>query len=190
MESIFVEKTRVLHQKDPDAYTALTEHLLPISFSRQESILELGDICKNIYLVQSGIVRHFRINDAGEEYNIWFSFEGDICMAMESFVKQIPSVEGIQTIEACECFYISREAINDLANKYHAIETFYREVIQLYYIDLESRLYRLQSQSAREKYVYLLNNNPHFIQRLPLNQVASFLGISKETLSRIRGDLS
>lgn len=178
-----------LHQKDPEAFNALNEHIVPCKFSKNEYILELGDICKNIYLVQSGIVRHFRVNKEGEEYNIWFSFEGDLFVAMESFVRQTPSIEGIQAVEDCEYISISHKAISHLTRDHHSIETFYREIIESYFIEMESKLYRIQSQSARENYEYLLKNNPQFLQRLPLNQIASFLGIKKETLSRIRKGL-
>ncbi len=81
---------------------------------------------------------------------------------------------------------VSREKCYQLAEKYREVETFFREMLEIYLIQSEERMFFLQALTAKEKYAYLHKNMPHFIQELPQKELAKFLGITRETLSRIR----
>jgi len=186
MENYFSQKLQLLKEKDKRAYASFEQALCMGKAVKGDQLLELNKICKAIYVLQSGVVRHFGLDGYGRQFNTWFSFEGEIVVAMESFVLQKPSMEGIEVLENCEYIFLKHTDVARLTDEYHAIETFYRQLLELYYIEVEQRLYRMQIFSAKQKYDYLLHNKPQFLRRLPQNHIASFLGITKETLCRIR----
>lgn len=186
MNHHFAKKLEEITTKDPELLGVLMESFTEGKMYKGQMILRPDEVSRNIYIIQSGITRHYRHDLKGKSFNTWFSFEGDVVLALESFVNQSPSKEVIEVMEDCEFISIHHEDVLRLREKYHLMETLFRELIELYYIELEHRLYRIQTYSAQQKYEYLVEHKPHFLRRLPQNHIASFLGITKETLSRIR----
>ena len=115
----------------------------------------MNQVCTKLYILQSGIGKQFRYKEDGTEHITWFNFEGDLMTAYTSFVTKEPSREAVQIIEDCEYTYISRDVCYTLAEKYHAVDTFFREMLELYYIAADERLFFLQALSAKEKYNYM-----------------------------------
>ena len=96
------------------------------------------------------------------------------------------AVENIQLIESCTLWAIAKETLTDLFNQQHDIERLVRIAYEKYYIRLEERYVNAQFKSAKERYEDLILQTPHILERVPLGFIASYLGISQETLSRIR----
>ncbi|TPN86933.1 Crp/Fnr family transcriptional regulator [Aquimarina algicola] len=186
MEDIVAEKLELLKQKNEEAYDEFTSAFETGASKKGEVLIPMNQVCKRLYILESGCAKQFRYKEDGTEHITWFNFEGDVMTAYASFVTAEPSYEGVQILEDCEYIHISRDTCYALAEKYHAVDTFFRELLELYYIAADERLFFLQAYSAKQKYEYMLKNMPHFLQRIPQKELSSFLGITRETLSRIR----
>ncbi|TXJ26054.1 MAG: Crp/Fnr family transcriptional regulator [Chitinophagaceae bacterium] len=156
--------------------------------SKNEFLLTEGKICRHLYFMEQGALRGF-YNLDGKEITYWFAFEGDFVTSFHSFTTQQPAVENIQLLEGSVLWAISKETLMDLFNRFHEIERLVRIAYERYYVRLEERFVNAQFRTAAERYEQLIQQTPHIIERIPLGQIASYLGISQETLSRIRSRL-
>ena len=148
-------------------------------------LLAQDQICKNIYFVSRGLVRCYYLLDA-TEVSSWFMKEGDVIVSVESFYTQQPSNEIMQALEECELYYISYDELQYVYKHYPEFNFIGRVLIEGYYMLSERRLFSLRMQKASERYRYLLDYHPELILRVPSKFLASYLGITEETLSRIR----
>jgi len=157
-------------------------------FSKNDYLLTKGKICRHLYFLEKGALRGYYDLD-NKEITHWFAFENDFVTSFHSFITQQPSVENIQFLEGSIVWCISKEKLTALFNEYHEIERLVRIAYEKYYIRLEERFVGSQFKTASERYENLLHQSPHMLERVPLGYIASYLGISQETLSRIRGRL-
>jgi CRP-like cAMP-binding protein len=168
----------------------LQEHLIKIlkvkELSRKEYLLKAGHVCSNVYFIQSGLLRCFYLKDTTEVCS-WFMCEKDFIVSVESFFTQRPSYESIQALEDTEVYYISYSEIQDIYRRFPEFNFIGRVITEKYYILCEQRTYSLRMQQAIDRYAYLFKNFPEIIMRVPSKYIASYLGISEETLSRIKG---
>lgn len=174
-----------IHPLSQEAKDYLHENLKRLEVPRKKFILRQGRICYNIYFVQTGLLRCFYIKN-DKEINSWFMKEGDVIVSVESFFDQTPGYENIQVLEDCVLYYIDYNELQYLYNNCPEFNFVGRALIEKYYKLSEQRLYSLRMQKAAEKYSFMMNNFPHIIQRVPSKYIASYLGITEETLSRIR----
>jgi CRP-like cAMP-binding protein len=157
-----------------------------VILSKAEYLVTEGRICRHLYFLERGALRGF-YNLDGKEITHWFAFENDFVTSFHSFITQQPAVENIQLLEGSILWSISKDSLNKLLNQYHDIERLVRIAIEKYYLRLEERYVNAQFKTATERYQNLLLQTPHIIERVSLGHIASYLGISQETLSRIRG---
>lgn len=156
--------------------------------AKNDFLLREGNICRHLYFVEQGALRGFYYLD-GKEITYWFGFENDFVTSFHSYTTGTAAVENIQLIEGSIIWSIDKTTLTNLLNEYHEIERLVRIIYEKYYLRLEERFVNAQFKTARELYENLLHNNPHIIERVPLGYIASYLGISQETLSRIRSQL-
>ena len=168
-----------------EAQIALQESFEKISLAKNEYLLNEGQVCRQLYFLEKGALRGF-YNMDGKEITHWFGFEKDFVTSFHSFITKEPAVENIQLLEGTILWAISKEKLTALFNQYHEIERLVRIVYEKYYIRLEERFVNAQFKTATERYENLLQQTPHILERVPLGCIASYLGISQETLSRIR----
>ncbi len=168
-----------------DAQHALEACFEEVVLAKNEFLVKEGKICRHLYFLQQGALRGF-YNLDGKEITHWFGFENDFVTSFHSFITQEPAVENIQLIEGCVLWSIAKETLTGLFNEYHEIERLVRIVQEKYYIRLEERFVNSQFKTAAERYENLLKQSPHILERVSLGHIASYLGISQETLSRIR----
>lgn len=147
-----------------------------------------GKTCRHLYFLEQGALRGYYTLE-GKEITHWFAFENDFVTSFHSFITQQPAVENIQLLEGSILWNISKERLNILLNKFSEIERVVRIVYENYYIQLEERFINSQFKSATERYQNILEEMPHVIEKIPLGYIASYLGISQETLSRIRSSI-
>lgn len=171
-----------------EAQNALNDCFEELVIAKNEYLLTEGQICRHLYFMQQGALRGFYTLD-GKEITHWFGFEKDFITSFHSFITQEPAVENIQLLEGSILWAISKETLTALFNRYHEIERLVRIVYEKYYIRLEERFVNAQFKTATERYENLLQQTPHVLERVPLGHIASYLGISQETLSRIRSRL-
>ena len=134
--------------------------------------------------------RTFTVDEKGNELTLQGSMEGWWAGDLYSFLTEEPSQFHIEAMEECELLLITKSSWDILLNKVPAFERYFRILIQNSLIATQRRLMSSMSESAEEKYTKLINNFPGCLQRIPQHMVASYLGITPETLSRIRGQMS
>jgi CRP-like cAMP-binding protein len=173
------------YQLSTAAQDALEGCFEKIILPKNDYLLTEGQVCRHLYFLEKGALRGF-YNADGKEITHWFGFENDFVTSFHSFITREPAVENIQLTESCILWSISKETLTGLFNQYHEIERLVRIINENYYIRLEERYVNAQFKTAAERYENLLQQTPHILERVPLGQVASYLGISQETLSRIR----
>ena len=144
-----------------------------------------GKVCKRLYFLEKGALRGYYTLE-GKEITHWFAFEHDFVTSFHSFITGEPAVENIQLLEGSILWAISKESLAQLLNQHHEIERLLRIAYEKYYIRLEERFVNGQFKTGTERYQSLLQQTPHIIERVSLGHIASYLGISQETLSRIR----
>lgn len=157
----------------------------PITLEKGAVILREGKVAKNLYFIEKGLLCG-KLNKDGKENFNWFASENQFVTSLHSFLSQKPSYEHIEALEKCQLYEIAYDNLQLLYEEIPAFEKLGRILIEEYYVLLEERTLSLQYHSAREKYRAFLENEPGLYHRISLGQLASYLGISQETLSRIR----
>jgi CRP-like cAMP-binding protein len=169
-----------------EAQYAIQECFRELVVPKNDFLLTEGKTCKHLYFLSQGAARGYYTLD-GKEITHWFAFENDFVTSMHSFITGEPSVENMQMLEGSILYVINKETLTQLLNNYHEIERVVRIAYEKYYIRLEDRLINAQFKTAAERYEKLVQETPHILERVPLGMIASYLGISQETLSRVRG---
>lgn len=171
-----------------NAQEALHNCFEKLVLPKNDFLIKEGKVCRHLYFLEQGALRGYYLLD-GKEITQWFAFENDFATSFQSFVTEGPSIENIQLLEGTVLWSISKKKLTSLFNQYHEIERLVRMAYEKYYLRLEERFVNAQFKTAAELYENLLQRTPHILERVPLGMIASYLGISQETLSRIRSRL-
>jgi CRP-like cAMP-binding protein len=153
---------------------------------RNELLLQAGEVCPHIYFVNSGCLRVYMMDVEGRESTRFLIFENGFGTAFPSFTLQEPSLAYIQSIEPSEVLYLSLHDFRDLLDNFPGWERLYRIKLEMDYIASIKRIESLITMDAKQRYNLLMDTHPRVIQRLPSRIVADYLGISQETLSRLK----
>ena len=157
---------------------------------KHQYILQEGDIASKEYWVVKGCLKSFFIDNEGKEHILQFAFENWWITDYESFVKQTEAKTSIDCIEDCELLYITYENREKLTAEMHKMERFWAKKSKGGRIALQNRILSLLKNSAKERYNLLLTQYPTLFQRVPKRMIAAYLGVSRETLSRLNSDKS
>lgn len=183
--SIFINHLKSYGHISEAAEKDLFSKINPIHCVKGHHIIKEGQIESSFFIVQSGMVRSYYHRNE-RETTIWFAYEGQSAVACSSLFDNRPSLETVECVEECDLIGIPNRELRELYNKHQCMNTIGRKIVESYYSILEYRIYSLQVMSATERYKKLMEAEPEIIRRAPLGNIASFLGISQETLSRIR----
>jgi len=153
---------------------------------KKENILQIGHVCKNIYFIEKGLFRCY-YHQKEKEVCSWFMKEGDFIVSVNSFFDQTPSYEAIQALEASVLHYISFAELQHIYHRFLEFNLIRGLLLEKYYKKLDEQMYALKMTKALDRYRYLLLHYPDIIRRVPSTYIASYLGISLETLSRMKG---
>ncbi|MBA4260060.1 MAG: cyclic nucleotide-binding protein [Chitinophaga sp.] len=162
----------------------------PKKIRKRQYLLQEGNICRHLAFVEKGLLRSYNVDDKGIEHMIHFAWEGWWMADMLSFLSIEPSTYHIDAIEDSELLLISRPDFEEMLLKVPVMERYFRILFQNNIISKERRLISSISNSAEEKFIHLSATNPELIKRIPQQLVASYLGITPETLSRIKNKLN
>ena len=174
-----------IHTLSQSLIDALNERLQVRNFKKREIVLEEGQVCNNIYFIESGFFKSFHLKD-GKEVTQWFMKSGDVIISVSSFYKRKPSYESIQAMEDGVVYFISYDDLQYIYENFMEFNFIGRVLTEKYYLLSEERLFGMRKQKAEERLNLLLENHPHILQQASRTDIASYLGISLETLSRIR----
>jgi CRP-like cAMP-binding protein len=160
---------------------------IPKKLRKKQYLLQQGDVCKYIAFVEKGLLRSYKIDDKGHEHITQFAFEGWWISDQLSFLTGQPSEYDIDVLEDSELLLLSRQAEEEMLEKIPKFERYFRILLQNNLIATQKRLVSSLSQTAEERYNELITVCPDTLpQRIPQHMLASFLGVTPETLSRIR----
>lgn len=161
----------------------------PKKLRRKQYLLQEGDVCKYMAFVEKGLLRSYNVDDKGADHMLQFAWEGYWIADIYSFLAGEPAAYNIDAIDDAELLLITLPHFEEMMVKVPKMERYFRILFQKNIISKERRLLSSITYSAEEKYLRLSESNPELIQRIPLNLIASYLGITPATLSRIRKNL-
>lgn len=168
----------------------LINHLLSIieafELRKNQFLLKKGRVSNHIYYVSKGILRGYYEDEKKKQTSKWFMDEGNVITSVDSFFSRTPTLEPIQATEPSLLFGITYKQLYYIYDNYPEFNYHGRELTQQYHVINERRISALQRLRARERYLYTKTTQPGIVQRVPQNLLASYLGISKETLSRLK----
>jgi CRP-like cAMP-binding protein len=162
----------------------------PKKLRKKQYILQEGDVCKYNIFVSKGLLRSYTIDDKGNEHILQFALEGWWTADLYSFFTEEPSLFTIEALEDSELLLITRPSWESLLQKLPVFERYFRILIQNNLIATQRRLMESLSETAERKYLKFIKTYPESVQRVPQHMIASYLGITRETLSRLRRDIA
>lgn len=172
-----------------EAAAYIDSHSFFCNIPKGKTILKSGEVCRYCFIVNKGALRG-HIKDGTKDITTWITFDSEMVASISSFFNQKPAFENIQAIENCELIGLSHDDLEKAYALFPELNIAGRKLLEIYYRDAEERAYISRLSNAADKYLYLLETKPNFINRIPNKYIASFLGIRLETLSRLRTKLS
>lgn len=169
-----------------NAINAISDISKLVNIKKNQDLQSIGHTCRTIYFIKKGVARIYYYKD-DIEITECFAFENAIIARVESLFTGKPSRKAIQMIEDSELIAISSVKLFDLYDTFPEIERLLRKIFESAYVDTVNRVESIQFHSAEERYNALLKENPNVLLRVPLKYIASYLGITQVSLSRIRG---
>lgn len=168
-----------------DAIDFLKENTFLMKIQRGEFLLKPGEVCNHYYYIQKGILRSF-LKYGSKEITIWINPENEVTTAIRSMSRNESSEEYIQAVEECELVAMHYDAMQELYEKFPEMNRVGRMLLEQYYAASEERVYICRIPGAHLRYKHFVDSRPELANRIPLKYIASYLGITIETLSRLR----
>lgn len=163
---------------------------IPKKLRRKRYLLEDGDPCIYTTFVEKGLLRSFTIDEKGNEHILQLGMQGWWVADLYSFLTGEPSEYNIEALEDSELLLITKSSWDLLLDEVPAFERYFRILIQNNLIATQRRLMGTMSTTAEERYQKLLQDIPDITQRVPQHMIASYIGVTRETLSRLRSQLA
>jgi CRP-like cAMP-binding protein len=160
----------------------------PKRMLKRQFLLQEGDVCRQLTFVERGALYSYSVDSKGNQHVLRFAFDGWWIADLQSFFTNKPSTLNIEVLEDSELLVLDRKNHEKLLEEISVYERYHRIILQNAYTTLQQRVENALGLTAKEKYARLIQHNPEFMNRVPLNLVASYLGISPETLSRVRSN--
>ena len=190
MYELFFQKFNEKAPLTPEEQEFIKQYLIPKKLRRKQYLLQEGDVCKSICVVEKGALKAYVLNEAGAEHITAFAFEGWTMGDLSSFIKEQPATLNIDALEDCELVLITKQAFDELLQKLPKFETYIRILMTDAYMALQKRTTNMISLPLEERYKALTEMYPTIVQRVPQHMIASHMGLSPETLSRVRSRIS
>ena len=152
---------------------------------RKHILLKKGKVCNHLYFIEKGLARNFFEEDDKEMTND-ITIDGELLVSFSSFISRQPSLETIELLEDSILYAIHYDDLQELYKTYPVMEHIGRMIAEYHYNSLVLKNYRLKFSNSTERYENLFNSDIEIIKRVPIGIIASYLGMSIETLSRIR----
>jgi len=189
IENLFASFDRYL-PLDPPEKEDLRTRAVEKRIKRRQFILHEEEVCRHYTFVAEGCFRVYQVDQKGVEHNLQFAAEGGWIMIIDSFYSEKKSHVNIEAIEPSTIYQLSRPDLIYFFRTYPKFDRNFRVIVETRFAELENRLLQMISSTAEERYLAFLRQYSALSQRLPNTQIASYLGITPEFLSKIRKDIS
>jgi len=184
-------------RKKLDSFTTVTDNEFSLwknimhekQVSKGEVLLKEGQVCRQFYFILTGCLRSFSLEE-GREINLKFYFEDEFACDFESFRKEEPAQFYIVAMEDATVYYATKKEAVPVLQSETSFSVFLFRFFQDLYFGESQHSNTFKLMTPEQRYSFLLENKPHYLQRIPLTHLASYLGMSRETLTRIRKKIS
>jgi len=177
------------HPVSAGAIAYMREKIHLVQISKGTLLVSSGQHCDHIYFVSKGVLRGF-VKQQNKDITTWITAENEVVTSISSYYQQIPSIENIEALEECVLISLHRDDMLYMYEHFPEMNIVVRIILEKYYQDAEERAYISRLTDATAKYHRFINTKSNLLNRIPLKFVASSLGMTLETLSRIRSRLS
>ena len=166
----------------------LKQYITEVTHPKGLVLMEADKVVPHIYFLKKGIVRAFTSSE-NNDITFWFGLEGEPVVSMKSYVEEKPGYESIELLEDCELYRLETSTLKALFNEDIHTANWGRKFAERELIKTEELIISRQYKTALERYKDLLRDKPYLIQRVQLGHIASYLGITQVSLSRIRAEI-
>jgi len=173
----------------PEEESVLLAKIKNRKYLKGQFVVQSGDVCKYESFVLSGCLKTFYIDPEGQEHIVMFAVENWWTADLGSFITQTPADFNVQCLENTELAQFAYEDLEHLYREIPKLERFFRIIIQKAFVASQKRVVNSFSLPAKERYLAFRKQYPQIDQRVPQYMIASYLGITKEFLSKIRNQL-
>ena len=178
-----------VHLMDED-FNIVAKYFVPKTIKKHQFLLNEGIVCKHIGFVNSGCLREYTIDSKGIEHIVQFAIEDWWVSDLHSFLSGLPATNNIDALQDSEVLLLEKSAREELLDNCPKMERFFRLLIEANQIATRERITDSLGASAEERYLKFIKTYPKLFELVPQNQIASYLGITPQSLSRIRKELS
>ena len=185
MEEILRNELSKYYPMNDEEWSAFRDIVSIKHFDKNDELLSQGKVNKGIYYVVQGAFRTYHLKD-GNEISTAFYFEKDFIHDIESLSTGLPSKSNIVAIEKSECIYIPKSDMIGLYDKIPSFHKIGKKILELMVITEKKYSALFTDYLPKERYEYILTSHPELVKRVSIQHLASFLGVARETLSRIR----
>ena len=190
MYELFFQKFNEIVPLTQEEQEVIKTYLSPKKLRKKQYLLQEEDVCKYIAFIEKGAMRAYTVDDKGTEHIVQFALEGWLISDLYSFLTSEPATYNIDALENAELLLISKAAHEELLQKMPKYETYTRVQLTGAYIAMLRRLTSIISLPLEERYNYFTSLYPDIVQRVPQHMIASYMGLTPETLSRVRKRLA
>lgn len=190
MSHQFISAIQTVHPPSAGKAAEIISHFKPITVSKSDLFLREGKVSNNYLFLEEGIMRAFTHDTNGEEITTAFFSSGDFVIEVASFFQRIPTAENIQAITDCKGWIITFEQIQMLFHSMPEFREFGRAALVKNFVSFKSRSLSLINETAEKRYYDFVKARPELIKNVPLKYIASYLGVTDSSLSRIRRQFS
>ncbi|MFC0426054.1 Crp/Fnr family transcriptional regulator [Chryseobacterium scophthalmum] len=167
---------------------SLVQHISEVNYPKGLCLMEANKVIPYIYFLKKGIVRAYASTE-NNDITFWFGTEGEPVVSMKSYVDEKPGYENIELLEDCEFYRLETEKLKNLYHEDIHIANWGRKFAERELVKTEELIISRQYKTALERYKDLLKEKPYLLQRVQLGHIASYLGITQVSLSRIRAEI-
>lgn len=168
-----------------EEWAVISAHFTERKMLKHQFLVQKGEPVLCDHWVVKGLLKAYTIDDNGKEHILQFAMENWWCSDYNAFQNQSPATIFIDCVENCEVLCLRLDDREKICREVHSMEHFFRVKSNYGYIALQQRILSLLTQSAEERYNHLLKINPRLFQRVPKKLIAAYLGVTRETLSRL-----
>lgn len=190
MHELFFKKLNEVISLTEEEEEIIRSYLLPKKLRKKQYILQEGDVSKYAVFVEKGLLRSYTVNEKGNEQIVQFALEGWWISDMYSFITGEPARYNIDALEDAELLLMTKKASEELMKRVPKFLEFNFIQMRNAFVAFERRLSNMVNLSTEERYTKLVERYPDIVQRVPQHMIASYLGLTPETLSRVRKQIT